>query len=153
MIHTRALPLFVIGALLMCVPALFTAGMKWAFAVFLIAGYAVLIVATLKTGGSKPGTALTLLLATNASFWLSYVLWLARLKWAGPSPQSGVDAFAGPVALWLILLLTLLLYEVTVFVRGFAANQERGIAVAGLVAAAAQVLITLRVAYNMVQGV
>lgn len=153
MTQTTKLALFVLGALLMCVPGLFTAGMKWAFVAFLVVGYVTLIVATVKNGGLRPGTALTLLIASNVSFWLSYGLWLIRLKFAGPSPKSGIEAFAGPVALWLILLLTFLLYEAVVFLRGLATNQERTTAAIGLVASAGQVLVTLRTVYGLVQGV
>ena len=153
MTQTTKLAFFVLGALLMCVPGLFTAGMKWAFVAFLAAGYVTLIVATVKNGGLRPRTALTLLIASNVSFWLSYGLWLIRLKFAGPSPESGIEAFAGPVALWLILFLTFLLYEAVVFLKGLATNQERTTAVIGLVAAIAQVLVTIRVVYRMVQGV
>lgn len=151
--QTTKLALFVLGALLMCVPGLFTAGMKWAFVAFLAVGYVTLIVATVKNGGLSPRTALMLLIASNVSFWLSYGLWLIRLKFAGPSPKSGIEAFAGPVALWLILLLTFLLYETVVFVRGIATNQERTTAAFGLVASVAQVLVTLRTVYGLVQGV
>jgi len=153
MTQTTRFALFAVGAVLMCLPGVFTAGMKWAFVVFLVVGYAIFILATFKNGGSKPGTALILLIFSNASFWLSYGLWHVRLKFAGPSPESGVDAFAGPVALWLILLLTFLLYEAVVFFRGLAVNQERATAAIGLAAAAAQVLVTLRTAYSLVQGV
>ncbi len=153
MTQTTKLAFFVLGALLMCVPGLFTVGMKWAFVAFLVAGSAILIVATVKSGGSKPGTALTLLIASNVSFWLSYALWLIRLKFAGPSPESGIETFAGPVALWLILLLAFLLYEAVIFLRGLAATQERTTAAIGLIVAIAQVLVTIRVVYRMVQGV
>jgi len=153
MTQTSKFALFLLGSLLMCVPGLFTAGMKWAFVVFIVAGGAILTVATIQNGGSKPGTALTLLIASNVSFWLSFALWLIRLKVAGPSPKSGIEAFAGPVALWLIFFLAFLLYEAVIFVRGLAANQERTTAAIGLVAAMAQVLVTMRVVYGMVQGV
>jgi len=153
MTQTTKLVLFVLGALLMCLPGLFTAGMRWAFVASLVAGYATLIVATVKSGGSRPGTALMLLAASNVSFWFSYGLWLIRLKFAGPSPKSGIEVFAGPVAFWLILLLTFLAYESVVFLRGVVANRERTVAAMGLVAAVVQVLVTLRFVYRMVQGV
>jgi len=90
MTQTTRLEFFVLGALLMCVPGLFTAGMKWAFVAFLVMGYVTLIVATVKNGGLRPGTALTLLIASNVSFssvqgssrpprksyWRSYCLFL-----------------------------------------------------------------------------
>ena len=153
MMQPMKLTFFVLGAILMCLPGLFTAGMKWAFVVFLAVGGAILILATVKSGGSKPGTALTLLVASNASFWLSYGLWLTRLRFAGPSPKTGIEAFAGPVALWVIILLPFLLYEGVVFLRGLVAKKERATAAIGLVASAAQILITLRIAYGLVRGV
>ncbi len=76
-----------------------------------------------------------------------------RLKYAGPSPESGIEVFAGPVALWLIILLTFLAYESVVFLRGFVANRERTVAAMGLVAAVVQVFVTLRFVSRMVQGV
>lgn len=153
MTQTLKPSLFLLGALLMCVPGLFTAELKWAFVAFLAVGYVVLIMAAVRNGGARPSTALTLLVASNFSFWLSYGLWLLRLKSIGPSPKSGIEAFAGPVALWLVLLLTFLLYEGVVFVRGLAVNQERTTATVGLIASVAQVLVTLRMAYVLVQGV
>jgi hypothetical protein len=151
--RTSNLALFALGALLMGVPGLFTAGMKWAFVALLAAGYLILVIATIRNGSLRPTTGLMLLIATNLSFWLSYGLWLFRMKYAGPSPGGGIDAFAGPVALWLILLLTFFLYEAVVFVRGLTKNQERMTAAIGLVASAVQVLATLRTAYGLVQGV
>ena len=153
MMQPMKLTFFVLGAILMCLPGLFTAGMKWAFVAFLAVGYAILIFATVNSGGSKPGTALKLLVASNASFWLSYGLWLTRLRFAGPSPKTGIEAFAGPVALWVIILLPFLLYEGVVFLRGLVAKKERATAAIGLVASAAQILITLRIAYGLVRGV
>jgi hypothetical protein len=153
MTQTTRLALFAIGALLMCVPGLFTAGMRWAFVAFLAVGYATLIVATVKSGGSRPGTALTLLIASNVSFWFSLGLAVIRIKVVGPSLLGGVDAFAGPAALWLYLLPTIILYEAIVFLRGVVANRERTVAAIGLIAAVVQVLVTLRFVYRMVQGV
>lgn len=137
----------------MCVPGLFTAEMKWAFMAFFAVGFVFLIIATVKNGGGRPVTALMLLVASNLSFWLSYALWILRLKFIGASPKVGIDAFAGPLALWLVLLLAFLLYQAVVFVRGLAVNQERTIAAVGLAASAAQVLVTLRMAYVLVQGI
>jgi hypothetical protein len=153
MTQTPRLAFFLLGAVLMCVPGLFTVGMRWAFVAFLVAGCVILIVATVKNGGSRPRTALTLLVASNVSFWLSYALWLLRLKFWGPSPKLGIETFAGPVALWLLFFLGFLLYEAVIFLRGLAANQERTTAAIGLVAAIAQVLVTIRIIYRMVQGV
>ena len=131
----------------------FTADMRWASLAFLAVGIGILIVATVKNGSSRPRTALTLLIASNASFWLSYGLWLIRSKFLGPSPEAGIDPFAGSVAFWLILLLMSLLYEAVVFLRGLAINQERTTAVVGLLASAVQVLVTLRTIYGLVEGV
>jgi len=54
----------------MCLPGLFTAGIEMGIPWPSLRGYATLIVATVKSGGSRPGTALMLLAASNASFWL-----------------------------------------------------------------------------------
>lgn len=137
----------------MCAPGLFITRMKWAFGVFLALGFVSFIVATVKNGGSKPETALALLIATNLSFWLSLGLAIVRMSIAGPSVLGGVDAFAGPAALWLYLLPPLILYEAVVFLKSLTANQERTTAVVGLVAVAAQVAVTMRFVYGMVQGV
>jgi hypothetical protein len=153
MTNTTRLRLFALGALVMGAPGLFTAEMKWAFVAFLLSGYAILIVATVKSGGARVGTALLLLLAMNVAFWLSYVLWLFRLRILGPSPTTGIETFAGPLALWLFLLPPALLYEALVFFRGLVVNRDRTTAAVGLVATAAQVMFTLRTAYALVQGV
>lgn len=137
----------------MCLPGLFTDRMKWAFVPFLGVGYAILIVAALKNGSLRPVTALKVLIASNASFWISYGLWQARLKFVGSSPKSGIEAFAGPVALWLVLLLTFFVYEAVVFLKGLASSQERTTAAIGLVAAIVQVPMTISVAYKLLQGV
>ena len=153
MTRTTKLALFVLGALSMSLPGLFTAGVGWAFVGFLMVGYLTLIVATVTNGSSLPGTALKLLVASNISFWLGYGFWLIRLRVVGPSPRAGTEAFAGPVAVWLVLLITFIIYELIIFIRGFSANRERKTAAIGLVASVVQVLVTLRTAYGLVQGV
>ena len=137
----------------MCLPGLFTDGMRLASVAFMAVGYALLIVATVKNGGSKPGTALALLATSNLSFWLSYGLWLIRLKFAGPSPGEGIETFSGPLAYWLILLSTFVVYESVVFLRGVVINRERTVALTGLVAVVVQVFGTLRFINSVVQGV
>jgi hypothetical protein len=121
--------------------------------VFLAVGYVTLVVGTVKNGGSRPRTALTLLIASNVSFWVSLGLAVIRMKVFGPSLLGGVDAFAGPAALWLYVLPTFILYEAIVFLSGIVANRDRAMAAIGLLAAIAQVLVTMRVVYRMVQGV
>ncbi len=145
--------LFVIGACLMCLPGLFTAGMKWGFAAFMLGGSVIFVVATVKSGVRQPKTALTLLIASNVSMWLSYALWVARMKLVGPSPPSGIDCYAGPIALWLFLLVAFLIYEAVIFLWGILINRERAVAALGLVGAILQVSTTIRVVYNMVGGV
>src|SRR5205085_2264810 len=83
------------------------------------------------------------------AFWLSYGLWLIRLKFVGPSPESGIDPFAGPLAIWVILLLPFLVYEAGVFLWGIVANRERTIAAIGMVAAIVQVLGPIRFASRL----
>ncbi len=145
--------LFALGAILMSAPGLCTEDLRWAFAVFLGAGFVILVTATVWQGGSKPAAALVLLISTNLSFWLSYGLWRLRLKYVGPSPNQGIDVFAGPVALWSFVLLACLLYEVVVFVRALAKGQQRMAAVAGLLAWVIQVLITLGTVWGLLEGV
>lgn len=153
MTQTRIRGFFALGVILMCLPGLFTGGMRLASAAFMVVGYAILIVATVKNGGSKPGTALVLLATSNLSFWLSYGLWLIRLKFAGPSPREGIETFAGPLAFWVILLSTFVVYESVVFLRSVVINRERTAALTGLAAVIVQVFVTLRLAYDMVQSV
>lgn len=153
MTQNRIRGLFVLGATLMCLPALFTDEMRLVSAAFMATGYAILIVATVKNGGSRSETALMLLVVSNLFYWFSYGLWLIRLKFAGPSPRQGIEAFVGPSSYWLILLSTFAVYECVVFVRALVADRERQIALIGLAAVVVQVFGTLRFINNMVQGV
>jgi hypothetical protein len=150
--HTGKLALFVLGALLMSLPG-FAAQLVWASLALMAGGYVVFIVATVKNGASRPGTALTLLIASNVAFWLGYGLCAIRLKFTAMFPHEGVDPFALSVALWVILFPTFVLYEVVVFFRGIAANHDRRTATIGLVACVAELLLTLRTAYGLLQGV
>lgn len=151
------LSLFGLGALLMCLPALFTSEMglvmRWVSIAFLFVGYGTFISAIFKNGWSKPETAMSLLLASNISFWASCGLYILRLKVIEPSPEEGIDAFAGPVAFWLILLVPFLLYEMFIFLRAIPANKSRTVAVIGLAACFVQVFVTLRMIYGFIQGV
>lgn len=139
------------GVLLMALPGLFTDRMRWAFVVFQLAGCLLLVRAVIRSGASRPRTALVFLLGTNLSFWLGYALWRLRVMVAPPG--AGIDSFAGPVALWVLLFAAFLIYEGIAFVRALFRSQERRTAVIGLAATAAQVVVTMRTAFGLIEGV
>jgi hypothetical protein len=153
MIQMPKLAWFALGALLMSVPGLITERMRWAFFVLLAMGYVILIAATVRGSMSKPTTAIILAAATNIAFWLSYGLWMLRRAVAEPSAEAGIDPFAGPVAMWLLLFPTFLVYEAIVFVKGIVVNRERGVATIGMAAIVGQVLLTFRIIYRLIAGV
>lgn len=153
MTQTTRITLYIIGALLMAIPGLFTTGMRFFFMAFVAAGYLLLITATVKYDFTKPKTALLLLIVSNLSFWLSYGLWLMRSRIVGQPPKEGIDPFAGPVSLWLVIFLTFVLYEAAIFLMGITVNRERSVAAVGLAAIVVQILVTMRTIYVMIQGV
>jgi hypothetical protein len=136
----------------MALPGLFT-GSRPYFLVFMAGGSLLLVTVCAKDQFTAPRTALLLLFVSNASFWLSYALWSLRPKLGGPPPTEGIDPFAGPVSFWLLLFLAFLIYETAVFVVGLTANRQRGLAVVGIVAVLAQVMVTMRTIYTMIKGV
>lgn len=148
--RTKNLVLWIVGAACLSAPGLFTWRMGWAFLAFMVVGYAILIVATVKNGASKPGTALALLIVSNAAYWFSYGLYRTRLAFTRPVHLPSADAFERPVALWGLILVTFLAYELFIFVWSLAAKRERAIAALGLGASVAQVLLTLMNAYYLV---
>jgi len=153
MTQTAKLTLFALGAFLMCISGLFTAGMRWVIMSTLAVGFAVFLTAVVKSGSSRPLSALWLLVTSNLSFWICYGLWHLRLRFVGPSPETGVDVFAGTLSIWLILLAVFALYEIVIFSWSILSNHQRTLALIGLIAVFAQVLTTLRFAYKLVQGV
>jgi hypothetical protein len=150
---SREMTLYVVGGVLMALPGLFTAESSLYFMAFMAGGCLLLVTACVKFEFTAPRTAFLLLFVSNASFWLSYALWSVRPKLVGPPPKEGIDPFAGPISLWLLLFLAFVIYETAVFVVGLTANRQRGFAAAGLVAVVAQTLVTLRTIYTMVKGV
>lgn len=145
--------LYVVGGILLALPGVFTAGSRFFFVALMAGGSALLVTACARHEFTAPKTALLLLLVSNAAFWLSYALWSWRSKFGATPPREGIDPFAGPVSLWLVLFLAFLVYEAAVFVVGLTANRQRGLAGAGLVAVVAQVLVTMRTIYAMIKGV
>jgi hypothetical protein len=145
--RTKSLALWIVGAACTSAPGLFTWKMGWAFLVFMVLGYVILIVATVKNGASKPGTALALLFVSNASYWLSYGLFRTRLAFTRPVHLPGTDAFERPVALWGLVLIAFLAYELFIFISALIAKRDSAIAALGLGASVAQVLLTLSSAY------
>jgi hypothetical protein len=148
--RTGRLFLYVFGAMLMAIPGLITTSLKLYFMASLAVGCLLLVTATLKNEVGKPKTALLLLAISNSSFWLSYTLWLIRPKLLGPQLRDGIDPFLGPLAFWLVVLAAFMVCEGTVFLAGIAANRQRAVAAAGLVALIAQLLLTCRTVYAMV---
>jgi hypothetical protein len=141
--------LWILGAVCLSAPGLFTWRMGWTFLASMLGGYAILIVATVMNGASKPRTALALLIASNAAYWFSYALFRTRLAFTRPVHLPSPDSFGRPVALWGLMLVTLLAYELFIFVWALVAKRERAIAAIGLGASVAQVLFTLMNAYYL----
>src|SRR5450631_3267779 len=138
--RTERFPLWAVGALCMAVPGLFTWGMGRAYLAFMVAGCLILIVATVRDGASRPVTALALLVVSNAAYWFSYGLFRTRLAFAKPVHLPGPDAFARPVvAMWVLVLVIFLAYELFIFVWALLAKRERAIAAFGLGASVEQV--------------
>jgi hypothetical protein len=152
MTHGWRIALYVVGGVLMALPGLFT-GSRPYFLVFMAGGGLLLVTVCAKDQFTAPRTALLLLFVSNASFWVSYALWSLRPKLGVPPPTEGIDPFAGPVSFWLLLFLAFLIYETAVFVVGLTANRQRGLAVVGIVAVVAQVMVTMRTIYTMIKGV
>jgi hypothetical protein len=145
--------LFVCGALVMSIPGLFTHGLRVASLLVLLAGFIVFITAVIRSGGLQPQSALWLLGASNLSFWGCLGMWQMRLHFAAPSKEGGVDVFAGTLSVWLVALLLLGLYELGVFSWGAISNRQRSVALIGLAAVLLQVLISIRAAYQILEGV
>jgi hypothetical protein len=138
--------------MLMAAPGLFTSETRLSL-VLMAAGCLLLLIATAQKGVSKPESALLLLTSSNLSFWLSYGLWLLRPKLMGPPPTEGIDPFAGPVAFWLLILVTFAIYEAATFLVGMTRLQQRKIASVGFAAVVLQALATMRMVYKMVEGI
>ncbi len=153
MSQTLKLSLYLVGTLLMALPGVLTTGMRLYSIGLFAAGFFALVGATLKSGVSEPRAALLLVLFSNASFWLSYLLWLTRPKTVGPIPTVGIDPFAGPVSLWFLVFLVFSIYELLVFVISVSTNRARGQSILGLVATVTQAVLTMQVIYGLVKGV
>lgn len=154
MTQTTRTTLFALGALLMCIPGLFTSRMRWASIACLALGFIILLVAMIRSNNSSPLSALWLLVVSNLSFWGCYGLWHVRLSFIdATSPTEGVNIFAGTVAIWCIFLFVFLLYEGVVLLRAIFANHQRTLALISFAIVLAQIPTTLRFAYHAVQGV
>lgn len=138
----------------MCIPGVFTAGMRWASIASLTVGFIFELAAMGKSNKSSPESALLLLAASNLSFWGCFGLWHVRLHFIDAmSPTGGVDVFAGTVAIWCIFMVIFLLYEGVILIRAIWANHQRMLALICLPLVLAQIPTTLRFAYQAVQGV
>jgi hypothetical protein len=145
--------LFAVGALLMCVPGLLTEKMHWETITCLAIGFAIMIAATIKSRSFGPWSALWLLAASNLSFWSCYGLWHVRLRFIDGPSMTGIDPFAGTLALWCIFLFVFMLYECVILLWAIFMNRQRIPALVIMVAALAQIPLTLKFAWEMVQGV
>ena len=153
MMNRTSTILFVLGALLTSISGLFTQGLRVASLVVLLAGFISFIAAVIKSGGSQPQSALWLLIASNLSFWLCLGMWHMRLRFAVPSEKAGIDVFAGTLSAWLLILVLFSVYEAAIFSWGALSNRQRGLALVGLIAVLLQIPTSLRIAYQILQGV
>ena len=142
-----------LGVLLSSIPGLFPQPMHLLSSVSLLLGGSALVAAAMKNGYGRPESAILLLLTSNLAFWLSFGLWHLRLSATGPSPSDGVETFAGTLAVWCLLLAIFSLYELVVCLRGVWGSAGRSMALAGIAGLVMQTLTSVRVAYNLVQGV
>jgi hypothetical protein len=152
MTQTKTIIFYGAGVMLMAIPGFFTTHSRFAYLACMIGGL-VLLAAAAGPQLTKPKTALLLLVITNLSFWLSVMFWIMRDRLIGLPHQTAIDPFVGPQLLWLLLFLIFVPYEVVVFLAGMIANRERKLAAIGATGVVAQVLITGRSIYLMLQGV
>jgi hypothetical protein len=141
------------GVILGSVPSLFPARLHLLADTSLIAGFLLIVFASLRGGLNQPKRALILIGYCNLAFWLCFVLWVLQLKMVGPSPHIGIDPFAGVLAEWFVLLILGSAYEVIVFTRGIFYRQQRRFALAGFVGLMLQVLTSIQVSYSLLQGI
>ena len=143
--------LYMMGILLMALPGLLKTGTRFWFIGCMTVGTVLLIIATVKRGVTKPRTALQLLIISNLSFWLAIALLPVRNRLFG-APPIGVHPFDGPLALWSLVFIVLVIYEVAIFLRGLLVKGDRLMAIVGLAAVVVQGAITLRSIYMWIQG-
>ncbi|WP_232298682.1 hypothetical protein [Granulicella tundricola] len=141
------------GLILGSVPGLYPSRLHLLADTSLLVGVLLIVFASLRGGLNQPKRALILIGYCNLAFWLSYVVWMLRLKMVGPSLDIGIDPFAGVLAEWFVLLVLGSAYEVIVFTRGIFSQQQRRIALVGMGVLLIQILTSIQVSYRLLQGV
>lgn len=116
-------------------------------------GLAFLVAASWVSGGSRPLTAIAMVLATNLAFWMSFGLWRIRPKLIGPTTGIGIDPFGLAVTVWLFVFVGCVIYESIVLIRGLGDGAQRQVSAIGLAGVVLQIPITIRMIYAMIQGV
>jgi hypothetical protein len=148
-----SLKALVVGLILGSVPGLYPSRLHLVADASLLIGVLLIALSTLRGGVTQPRRALLLIGYCNAAFWLSYVLWMLRVRAAGPSPAVGIDTFAGVLAEWFALMVICSAYELVVFVKGTISSQQRTIALLGLGLLIVQIFTSICFSYRLVQGV
>jgi hypothetical protein len=150
--------LFVVGTFLMCINAFATWGQHFTFLAIFVAGFVLLVAGSIRSMASGPFSVIWLLGASNLSFWGSYGIWVSLHTillgyWAGKFPEEGAVAeIAGTMALWLLFLLIFIIYELTILLRNIISNRQRTLCFILLIPSLAQIPLTMRFAWNAVQG-
>lgn len=150
---TLGILLYAIGALVSAMAGLLTVENRFYSFGLLALGLMCMAAACWLSGVWRPSTAVSLLLVTNATFWLSFAMWRIRPRLIGPTADAGLDPFSLAVSVWLIVFAACLIYEGFVLIRGVSDGTHRRVAVVGLIGAVLQVPTTMRVIFTMLQGV
>jgi hypothetical protein len=149
--------LFSVGAILMSVPGLMTYQLSWLSLSCLVVGFLILLLATVMSSKLGPHPALALLIVSNLSFWGCYALWFARIHLSadqsGFVEEGAVQGIGGTIAFWCIFLCVFFICEAVILCRAIFSNQQRRLAYLSVLFVLAQIPLTLRFAYEAVQGV
>ena len=122
---------------------------RYALILFLVAGIPCLAFFAYKNGMGNPRGLAVLIIATNASWWLSFLFW--QLKKHLAANPGGVDPFAGIAAFWLLAFVALGLYELISLLNRLRYADKRRAAAVTAVAFALQFL-TLYYLWDLVAG-
>lgn len=148
--------LCLIGCLTFAIPAVLVTGGRTAWMLPMFVGSGLLAAVAIRAGVGRPATALAILIALNLAYWLSFSLWLLRTAVFHSFAASGEDPFMGAVALWVLIFPAVSIYQVVVFARSVVKDNQgehRTLSIMGLAAVALQVSFTLRMIWDMIQGV
>jgi hypothetical protein len=145
-----ATPLFVAGAILMCIPGQLSAQAPVVALACLFLGFAVMVAGTFQSRKQGPWGALWLLVASNLSYWGCYGLW--QLRMARMDSAAGIDPIAEILAIWCFFLSIFLIYECVVLVRAVFQKRHRVLSLVILVAALAQIPVIVNFVSEIVDG-